>query len=166
QNWLMCDVTQPGRLKYLKHAVKMGGDVNRIKTGISQSYSAPLMCAISYGNKAAFDFLLANGANPNIVVCRSCEPKYRRSPMSEALFSDEYKMAFELIPVTNVTEEELEVARLVLEDSRYWPKPEESQEEYRQKIAAYLESKGYELNIWSLEKENAGEWFPTYLRQK
>jgi hypothetical protein len=166
QSWLMCDATRPDRIEFLKFAVKMGGNVNLVKPRISQLYSAPIMCAISYKNKVALDYLLANGADPNIVVCPECEKIHRVSPMQGALFTQQYQMAYELIALTDVTDLEIEVARSMLENGRYRPDPEESQEEYRLKIAAYLESKGYELNIWTHEKEWSGEWLPLFLRDK
>ncbi len=165
-DWLMCEVTQRDRIKFLKYAIKSGGDINTIKPKISQTHSAPLMCAIYYGNKEAFDYLLAQGANPNIVVCPECELKFRYLPFREALVGDHYEMAHELLAVTVVTEQELEDIRFMLEDNRYLPNPEESEEEYRLKFADYMESKGFELNIWTPEKENSGEWLPPFLREE
>ncbi len=166
RDWLMCDVTRPDRIAFLKHAVSKGGDVDLIKPGISQAFSSPLMCAISFGNKEAFDYLLANGADPNIIVCPKCESKHRDLPITTALYRSQFQMAFELIEKTNITTNELETMRGRLEDSRYLPDVGKvSQEPYRLKLAEYLESKGFELNIWTLEKENAGEWLPTFMRE-
>lgn len=156
--WLMCEVARPGRFKLLIHAIKSGGDINLVRPKTSQSYSSPLMCAISHGNKQAFDYLLSLGADPNIVGCPECELEYQYLPLREALVSDQFQMAFELIAVTNMTELELEGIRYTLEDVRYLPNPETSQEEYRLKLASYLESKGYKLNIWTMDKEISGQW--------
>ncbi len=156
--WLMCEVARPGRMKLLKHAIESGGDIDLVRLQTSQSRSSPLMCAISHGNKEAFDYLLLLGANPNIVGCPECELKHQYLPFREALANRQYQMAYELLDVTNMTELELETIRFSVEDVRYFATPEESQEEYRLKLASYLESKGYEINIWTLEKENSGEW--------
>jgi len=164
--WLMCEVARPGRFELLKHAINVGGDIDLVKPGMSQSYASPLMCAISHGNKQVFDYLLTLGADPNIVVCPECAVNHQNSPIQEALISDEFQMAYELIPITKMTKRELEGIRFSVEDFRYFPPQGESQEEYRLKLASYLEGKGYSLNIWTLEKENSGEWVTARKRKK
>ncbi len=163
--WLMCEVARPGRMKLLKHAIESGGDINLVRPNTAQSYSSPLMCAIAYRNKEAFDYLLSLGADPNIEGCPECDAEDQYLPFREALARNQFQMAYELIGVTKMTELELETTRFALEDVRYLPRPEESQEEYRIKLAGYLESKGYQPNIWTIEKEISGEWIPSRNRK-
>jgi|GEM_PF-5492034 len=165
-HWLMCDVTRHDRLAFLKFAIESGGDVNLLRTNTSQRRATPLKCALTHRNREAINFLLEAGADPNIVVCPNCAKEHQISHFMEALLNWDYRIAYELLDVVSVTKRDLETIRFMLEDVRSIQDEEISQESYRLKLAAYLEGKGFKLNIWTADKEESGEWMPTFLREE
>lgn len=79
------------------------------------SLRTPLACAIYLYNPAAFDLLLARGANPDADLCSECAPRFRHSALTQAMVSSKFPMALTLVRNSEVDELEMDAIVILLE---------------------------------------------------
>ena len=155
KEWVMCAATKKDRLKFLKSALEYGGDINlrnsyTTKSTVKAIYSAPILCSIGFHNDEAFDYLLGEGVDVDIIACTECiHEKFYGSAVTVAEKSNEYRMALELVNrrTTKLTSFELRSLRLGIENTTINEKSEENA--WRWKFVDWLRAKGHEVTPWT-----------------
>lgn len=140
----MCLATRDGFEQYLKTLVRYGADVNLFNPDSPSSGRSPLSCSIFYGNRDAFEYLLAEGADPDAITCPTCEDGYQGSPLEVALFGRKFDIAMKLIEITDVDEQELETIIFVLEKAR--TVADHFTNDARTELIEWVRAHGYKVN--------------------
>jgi len=80
-------------------------------------YKTPLACAISYYNPEVFDYLLKNGATPDVDLCPHCDAQYykRWTALTAAVTGKKYPFAVKLINKYTPHENEIAFIKYSLE---------------------------------------------------
>ncbi len=164
-DWVMCEANKKGNIKFLKLAIKHGGDINLRNTtppitkSLDSIWSAPILCAITMHNYKSFDFLLNNNVKIDIKV----RPDARKiahdnqharpealgktmysSPLIEAIYSNEYRMAYDILQNIEKLSPEEEWKITISITGGIDPKSEAN--EWRLKVVDLLRKRGYEIN--------------------
>lgn len=158
KDWVMCQVTDKGRLEFLKLALKHGGDMNlrnplMAKSTVKSIFSAPLLCSIRKHNEEAFQYLLDQGVDINIKACTEC--KYERlhgSPITVAEHGNEYRMAMELINRRNGQLNKYEIKTLIHGIEKTTINESSDQNYYRLQMAEWLRGQGHPVTPWTGKK--------------
>jgi len=167
EQWLMCEATRPGKEAFLELAIQNGADVNLRNTNapltkslVAASFSAPILCAITYHNKQALMTLIRNGAELDILSCRDCkrfdgnskigaQPVWNNAtPITSATSLNEYEMAYKMIKSRkSLTEDELNKLVFQLENNPIDQKSDENN--WRLKVADWLATNGRKTSLWT-----------------
>lgn len=140
----MCLAATKGFERYLRLLVQYGGDTNLLNTTGSQSWATPLACSIKFGNRNSFNYLLAEGADPDGVLCPACETGYQGSPLKRALVGRKFDMAMQLIEITEVDEWEMNTIIFILEKAR--TRADHVTNDARTELIEWVRAQGHEVN--------------------
>jgi len=164
--WVMCEANKKDNIDFLKLAIKYGGDINLRNTtppitkSLDSIWSAPILCAITMHNYRAFEFLLKNNANIDIKVRPDAKKiaednKHARpealgktmysSPLIQAIYSNEYKMAYDILQNIEKLSPEEEWKIPISITGGIAPISEANQ--WRLKVVDLLRKRGYEINL-------------------
>jgi len=138
--WAMCAATRKGREDVLKLLLENAGDPSLVNAPASYTREHPLTCALSKGNREAFDILASAGADLALTTCVGCENRRLNSLFFAALTSSNFDIARELLDVMPVSEDELKALARIIETRQTLPGSEHAR--YTLEFVDYLAERG------------------------
>ena len=136
----MCAATRNGSEDILRLLLENAGDPSLVNAPAGFSKEHPLTCALSKGNRKAFDLLVSAGANLALRTCLECSESKLNSLFFAALASSNFDIARELLDVIPVSEEELKALARIIETRQTLPGSEHAR--YTLEFVDYLAERG------------------------
>lgn len=159
EDWVMCQVTDKGRLDFLKRALSHGGDMNlrnphTTRSTVKAIFSSPLLCSIRLHNDEAFRYLLDQGVDINIKACTECKnARLQGSPITVAEHGNEYEMVYELIERRDGALSDAEIKGLITGIERTTIDENSEANTWRLKVTDWLLAQGHEVVPWESSDE-------------
>lgn len=153
-DWVMCEATRKGNMKFLKLAVMHGGDINlrnpyTNKSVVKAIFSAPLLCSIRLHNVESFSYLLDKGVNIDIKACTDCKhERHHGSAVTVAESGNEYKMAMKLISLRETQLSKFEIDKLIHGIEKTTIDIDSDENIWRLKMVDWLTSQGHQITPW------------------
>lgn len=115
----LCTAIDDRGTEYLELLLEYGASPDFNSHAGLYSLRTPLACAIYLYNPAAFDLLLARGANPGADLCSECAPRFRHSALTQAMVASKFPMALKLEHNSVVDDLEMDAIVILLENRPY-----------------------------------------------
>jgi len=138
--WAMCAATRKGSEDILELLLNNDGNPSLVNAPAAFNKEHPLTCAMSRGNREAFDILVSAGADLALTTCLGCGEKGHSSLFFAALASSNFDIARELLDVMPVSENDLRALADLIETRQTLPGSEHAR--YTLEFVDYLAERG------------------------
>lgn len=114
--WAMCAATVPGKESYLRRLLAIGGNPD-LTNPRDNAVETPAICSMVNRNPAAFDILIAAGADPNRIACSACPLPSQTSLYRAALELRNFDIALRLLELVAISPQDMLYTKELVERS-------------------------------------------------
>jgi len=138
--WAMCAATRKGSEDILTLLLDNAGNPSLVNAPAAYTKEHPLTCALSRGNREAFNILISAGADLALTTCLECRERRFDSLFVAALNSSNLDIARELLDVVKVSDDDLRALVNLIETRQTLPGSEFAR--YTLEFVDYLAERG------------------------